>query len=142
MKLSVLIPLFNEEQTIKIILEKLLKQKSVSEIIIVDDFSDEKSFAKKIVVESLNESKLDDIKQALHTETDKNKAKKLKIEIGKMFQEKGAKDQEDAGNTTLKAYRKDLGYTGDLIGVYDKSKEYQPESGRLLEPSRNPTKTH
>lgn len=39
MKLSVLVPLYNEEKTIKQILNKLLIQKAVTEIVVVDDGS-------------------------------------------------------------------------------------------------------
>lgn len=43
MTLSVLVPLFNEEKTIVIVLQKLLAQKAVTEIIVVDDGSTDKS---------------------------------------------------------------------------------------------------
>ena len=54
MKLSVLIPLFNEEKTIGQILEKLLRQKIISEVIIVDDGStdDSATIVKKFVKKS------------------------------------------------------------------------------------------
>lgn len=42
MKLSVIIPCYNEEKTIKVIIEKILKQEySDKEIIIIDDFSND-----------------------------------------------------------------------------------------------------
>jgi len=54
MKLSVLVPLFNEEKTIAQILERLLKQKAVAEIIVVNDGSTDKSadVVKKFVKKS------------------------------------------------------------------------------------------
>ncbi|KUK79139.1 MAG: Glycosyl transferase family 2 [Microgenomates bacterium 39_7] len=39
MKLSVIVPVYNEEQTVKKLLQKLLKVKQISEIIVVDDGS-------------------------------------------------------------------------------------------------------
>ena len=53
MKLSILMPLYNEEKTVAIVLDKLLKQKEVKEIVVVDDGSTDdsakivKKFAKK-----------------------------------------------------------------------------------------------
>jgi glycosyltransferase involved in cell wall biosynthesis len=44
MQLSVIIPVFNEESTIKEILERVLGQNNVQEIIIVDDGSSDKTF--------------------------------------------------------------------------------------------------
>ena len=44
MKLSVVVPCYNEEKTIQIIIDKILNEKSIEkEIIIVDDFSKDKS---------------------------------------------------------------------------------------------------
>lgn len=59
--LSVVVPVYNEEKTVAIILEKLLKVKEVAEIIVVDDGSKDKSLSiikknkhKKIKVFSKN----------------------------------------------------------------------------------------
>lgn len=51
MKLSILMPLYNEEKTIAIVLDKLLKQKEVKEIVVVDDGStdDSAKIVKKFV---------------------------------------------------------------------------------------------
>lgn len=51
MKLSVLMPLYNEEKTVAIVLDKLLKQKEVKEIVVVDDGStdDSAKIVKKFV---------------------------------------------------------------------------------------------
>lgn len=43
MKLSVIVPVYNEEATVKIILDRLLKEKNVSEVIVVDDGSTDKT---------------------------------------------------------------------------------------------------
>ena len=42
--LSVVIPCFNEEDTIEIILKKILKEKIVKQIIVVDDGSTDQSW--------------------------------------------------------------------------------------------------
>jgi hypothetical protein len=83
-------------------------------------------------IDDINENKLDDLKQALHLETNPTKAKKLKLEIGKMFREKDPKDQEKIGNTHLSLYRSSIGYVGDLIDVYDPKmeKSAQPKPKR------------
>lgn len=47
MKLSVIMPAYNEEKTIGLVLKKLLKQKSVSEVVVVNDHSSDAT-AKKI----------------------------------------------------------------------------------------------
>src|SRR5690349_18210133 len=53
MKLSVIVPVFNEEKTIQTILQRLIKTRSISEIIVVNDGSTDKTgkiitrFAKK-----------------------------------------------------------------------------------------------
>lgn len=64
----------------------------------------------QFINESLNESKLEKLKDDLHLETNKAKAKKLKIAIGKLFQERTSADQEDTGNHVLKKYREAIGY--------------------------------
>lgn len=43
MKLSVIVPVYNEESTVGIILKKLIKQKDVFEIVVVDDGSTDKT---------------------------------------------------------------------------------------------------
>lgn len=45
MKLSVLMPLYNEEKTVQQVIEKLLGQKAVKEIVVVDDGSTDQSAA-------------------------------------------------------------------------------------------------
>ena len=42
MKLSVIVPVYNEEATVEVILKKLLKVKEVNEVILVDDGSTDK----------------------------------------------------------------------------------------------------
>jgi len=44
MKVSVIIPSYNEEKTLKKVIEKVLKQKNISEIIVVDDGSKDKTW--------------------------------------------------------------------------------------------------
>lgn len=56
MKLSILMPLYNEEKTVAIVLEKLLKQKEVKEIIVVDDGSTDDSA--KIVKKFVKKNKI------------------------------------------------------------------------------------
>jgi len=69
-----------------------------------------KTFEQFVNESIVNEGKLDDLKQSLHLETNKAKAKKLKVTIGKMFQERTPAEQEDTGNHVLKKYRQDIGY--------------------------------
>ena len=69
-----------------------------------------RTFNQFINESSINESKLDKLKDQLHLETNKSKAKKLKIDIGKLFHERTPKDQEDTGNHVLKKYRDTIGY--------------------------------
>lgn len=43
MKLSIIVPVYNEEKTVVIILQKILKQKDVKEVVVVDDASTDNS---------------------------------------------------------------------------------------------------
>ena len=56
MKLSILMPLYNEEKTVAIVLDKLLKQKEVKEIVVVDDGSTDDSA--KIVKKFVKKNKI------------------------------------------------------------------------------------
>lgn len=57
MKLSVIIPLYNEEKTIFQILQKLLQVKKVNEIIVVDDGSKDKSLSQVKKAQKLTNGK-------------------------------------------------------------------------------------
>ncbi len=97
-KLSVIIPVYNEEKTLKKIVEKVIKVKIPleKEIIIIDDCSNDKSYS-----------------IALELKNKHNKIKVLKNEknMGKGF-----------------SIRKGIEYSnGDLIIIQDADLEYEPE---------------
>lgn len=73
MKVSVIIPSFNEEKTLKTIIDKVLKQKDISEIIVVDDGSKDKSWD---ILKSIKNSKIKSFKH------DKNQGKGAAIITG------------------------------------------------------------
>ncbi len=50
MKLSVIVPAYNEEKTIGYVLQKLLKEKSVAEIVVVDDHSLDRTSKKVLAI--------------------------------------------------------------------------------------------
>jgi glycosyltransferase involved in cell wall biosynthesis len=104
-KLSIIIPVYNEEKTIEIILDKVKRVKLpnvLKEIVIVDDYS------------------LDDTRKILS----KIKDKSIKIAYHKENQGKGA-----AIKTGLK------NATGDLVVIQDADLEYDPkEFPKLLNP--------
>ena len=109
-KLSIIIPVYNEEKTIKIVLESLKKldliNKIKKEIIVVNDFS--KDNTEKIVKDYISENKEDKIIYLCH-----------KKNLGK-----GA-----ALNTGLK------NFTGDIVVFQDADLEYDPnEFNELLIP--------
>ena len=109
-KLSIIIPVYNEEKTIKIVLESLKKldliNKIKKEIIVVNDFS--KDNTEKIVKDYISENKEDKIIYLCH-----------KKNLGK-----GA-----ALNTGLK------NITGDIVVFQDADLEYDPnEFNELLIP--------
>lgn len=72
-RLTVLVPAFNEEKTIKEVLQKLLKQKEVSEVIVIDDASQD---ATARIAKSIKNSKVQVIRHA------KNQGKGKAIQTG------------------------------------------------------------
>jgi glycosyltransferase involved in cell wall biosynthesis len=72
-QLSVVIPCFNEEKTIKVLLETVLIQELVGEVIVIDDCSIDSSIK---IVESLGDSRITLLKH------DKNKGKGAAIATG------------------------------------------------------------
>ena len=72
-QLSVVIPCFNEEKTIKVLLETVLVQELVGEVIVIDDCSIDSSIK---IVESLGDSRITLLKH------DKNKGKGAAIATG------------------------------------------------------------
>lgn len=73
MKLSVIVPAYNEEVTVAKLLKKLVKQKEVKEVVVVDDFSNDKT------VQEIQKVKSKKIKLVRHTE---NKGKGFAIRTG------------------------------------------------------------
>ncbi len=105
MRLSLIIPVFNEEKTIRQILDKVFAQKAVSEIIIVDDGSTDKTR------EILEELKMPPRRQ------------KIKIFFHKKNRGKGASLRTGLKSTT-----------GDFVLFQDADLEYDPkEYAKLLE---------
>lgn len=77
-----------------------------------------KTYSEFINENQLNEGKLGDLKAELHKETDPKKAKKLKMEIGKMFREKSPREQEKVGDNHLKTYRNQIDYWKNDTDVF------------------------
>ena len=94
-----------------------------------------KTFEQFVNESIVNEGKLDDLKQSLHLETNKAKAKKLKVTIGKMFQERTPAEQEDTGNHVLKKYRQDIG--GFIQGSFETSQYEKYNDSIVFGPWRN-----
>ena len=78
--LSVVIPCFNEEDTIEIILKKILKEKIVKQIIVVDDGSTDQSWT---IIESVK--KWDKTKRIESHRQEKNKGKGAAVALGFKF---------------------------------------------------------
>jgi len=104
MQLSIIIPVFNEEKTLKEIVEKVLKAKVASEIIIVNDASTDKT-----------ENILKEIQK------DKKLSLNLIVATHKINSGKGT-----AINTGL------LKTTGDYVLIQDADLEYDPEDIKKL----------
>ncbi len=104
-KISVILPFFNEEKTLESIVKRVLKQKIVGEVVLVDDGSKDSSLdiAKKI--KSLNKRNSRIIKIYKHT---KNKGKGAAMRTG-----------------LLKA-------SGDFVIFQDADLEYDPSDYRKL----------
>src|SRR3989344_9075818 len=107
MKLSIIVPVYNEEKTITKILDKLLKLnlKMKKEIIIVDDGSRDNS--KKIIEGYL-----------------KNKKANKKIEYKFKIKENGGKGSAIKEGIRLA--------TGDIITIQDADLEYNPKDYKIL----------
>ena len=105
MKLSVIIPCFNEEKTLEKIVKKVLEQKNlIYEVIIVDDNSNDLS--KKIIEKLSNESQI----------------------IKTFFKEKN----EGKGSALKKGFEMS---TGDIVLIQDADLEYEPsEYSKLIRP--------
>jgi len=78
--LSVVIPCFNEEDTIEIILKKILKDKIVKQIIVVDDGSTDQSWT---IIEKVK--KWDKTKRIESHRQEKNKGKGAAVALGFKF---------------------------------------------------------
>lgn len=78
--LSVIIPCFNEEDTIEIILKKILKEKIVKQIIVVDDGSTDQSWT---IIERVK--KWDKTKRIESHRQEKNKGKGAAVALGFKF---------------------------------------------------------
>ena len=78
--LSVVIPCFNEEDTIEIILKKILKEKIVKQIIVVDDGSTDQSWT---IIERVK--KRDKTKRIESHRQEKNKGKGAAVALGFKF---------------------------------------------------------
>lgn len=78
--LSVVIPCFNEEDTIEIILKKILKEKIVKQIIVVDDGSTDQSWT---IIERVK--KWDKTKRIESHRQEKNKGKGAAVALGFKF---------------------------------------------------------
>jgi len=104
-KLSVIIPVYNEENTIKIVIEKVKKVKLkgiLKEIIIVDNFSEDNT---RSILKNLND-------------------RSLKIFYHKRNMGKGASIKTGLKNSS-----------GDIIIIQDADLEYDPKDyGKLLKP--------
>lgn len=105
MKLSVIIPCFNEEKTLEKIVKKVLEQKNlIYEVIIVDDNSNDLS--KKIIEKLSKESQI----------------------IKTFFKEKN----EGKGSALKKGFEMS---TGDIVLIQDADLEYEPsEYSKLIRP--------
>ena len=108
MKLSIVIPCYNEEKTLRILVERVLKFKELEkELIIVDDCSTDNS--KSIIVE----------------------LSKLNKEIKGIFLDKNS----GKGGALKKGFSE---VTGDIILVQDADLEYDPKDySALIKPFRN-----
>lgn len=105
MKLSVIIPVFNEASTIEDVVEKVKKQPHRKEIIIVDDGSTDET---RSILKKLKGDEKNDLKIALH---DSNIGKGRAISTGLKMVD------------------------GDVIIIQDADLEYDPDDyARLLEP--------
>lgn len=103
MKLTVIIPVFNEEKTIKKVLAEVLKQKIVSQIIIVDDGSQDKT--RDILKKIRRQTSLQKLSVILHNT---NQGKGAAIRTGLIY----AKE--------------------DYIIIQDADLEYNPQEYRKL----------
>lgn len=96
--LSVVVPTYNEEKTLPTILKRILLQKEVTEVVIVDDASTDNS--KRKIKNLITELKTDKIK---YIRQEKNQGKGAAIQVG-------------INNAT-----------GDLLLIQDADLEYHPE---------------
>lgn len=114
MRLSVIIPVLNEEKTISKIIEKVLKQKDVCEIIVVDDGSRDNT---------------PEILKRAQSKLRKNKRQTIKVVIHPQNKGKGAAIR--TGITKV---------SGDFLIIQDADLEYNPEEfGELLKKASSKT---
>lgn len=138
MKLSVIIPVFNEEKTILTVLKKLLKQREVYEVIVVDDGSTDKTQLLlrkfKLQTSSLRSRKEESNYASIQLSTRKQTLNKwLMAERIKIFHKKNS----GKGSAVRLGLTK---VTGTHVLIQDADLEYDPEDiPTLLKPIRKGT---